>query len=143
MRDQRHRYAKIPHPDMRRRRPSRPSCRPFPRLAPRIATRHHGHPLRRRPAATAAVLAIPALAIATPALAQAAPAIEPLDNFLNAILATATGAPARTAGAIAIAWGGYMLWSERWPRSRFLWLLAGIMVVLGAPTIMQWMDQIV
>lgn len=113
----------------------------------RPATHHHDSKRHRRGQANVPRLAPPlclaAMLIAPGAAAQAAPDIEPVSNFLSAILSVLTGQEARTAGAIAIAFGGYMMWSDRWPKSRFMWLLVGIMIVLGAPTIMGWMDAVV
>ena len=79
---------------------------------------------------------------ATPALAQAAPTIQPINDFATSVLGVLTGDLIRTAGAIAIAFGGYMMWSDRWPKSRFISLALGIVVVLGAPTIVAWLASI-
>ena len=83
-----------------------------------------------------------AASIATPALAQAAPTIQPINDFATGVLNVMTGPLIRSAGAIAIAFGGYMMWRERWPKSRFIDLCLGVIVVLGAPTIVAWLDTI-
>ena len=83
-----------------------------------------------------------AAGVGTPALAQAAPTIQPINDFATSVLGVLTGDLIRTAGAIAIAFGGYMMWSDRWPKSRFISLALGIVVVLGAPTIVAWLASI-
>ena len=107
----------------------------FPRHpAPGLTARH-----TRAAGVVAAALAA---GFATPALAQAAPTIQPINDFASSVLGVLTGDLIRSAGAIAIAFGGYMMWSDRWPKSRFISLALGIVVVLGAPTIVAWLASI-
>ncbi len=67
--------------------------------------------------------------------------LTPINNFATTIRDFMTGAFARIAGAIAIAFIGYRWFSGRMELSKALTIAAGIVLVLGAVSIVDFVDQ--
>ena len=66
--------------------------------------------------------------------------LEPVENMATVVQDFLTGAFARSAGAIAIAVIGYRWFSGRMELGRALTICAGIVLILGAPSIVGWID---
>ena len=66
--------------------------------------------------------------------------LEPAEKMATTIQAFLTGAFARSAGAIAIAVIGYRWFSGRMELGKALTICAGIVLILGAPSIVGWID---
>ena len=92
---------------------------------------------------TAVAFALAASMPSLQAFAQASTSIEPVNNFADAILGFMTGPLARAVGAIAIAAVGYGAFTGRMEKGKAFTAFGGIILVLGAPTIIQWLDTIV
>ncbi len=78
--------------------------------------------------------------VAVPDIAQAQD-LTPVNNFATTLRDFMTGAFARIAGAIAIAFIGYRWFSGRMELSKALTIAAGIVLVLGAVSIVDFVDQ--
>ena len=66
--------------------------------------------------------------------------LEPVEDMATVVQDFLTGGFARTAAAIAIAVIGYRWFSGRMELSRALTICAGIVLILGAPAIVGWID---
>lgn len=85
-------------------------------------------------------LAVGLTMMAAPDIAQAQD-LTPVNNFATTIRDFMTGAFARIAGAIAIAFIGYRWFSGRMELRRALTIAAGIVLVLGAVSVVDFVDQ--
>lgn len=70
------------------------------------------------------------------ALAQ----LEPVENAANSVIGFLTGAFARVAGAIAIAFIGYRWFTGRMELGKALTIAGGIVLILGATSIVDFID---
>jgi len=79
-------------------------------------------------------------AVALPDMA-AAQDLAPVNNMATTVRDFLTGAFARTAGAIAIAIVGYRWFSGKMELGKALTIAGGIILVLGAVSIVDFVDQ--
>lgn len=66
--------------------------------------------------------------------------LTPVEDMATSVQAFLTGTFARSAAAIAIAVIGYRWFSGRMELGRALTICAGIVLILGAPAIVGWID---
>ena len=90
-----------------------------------------------------AIVTMLSLVVSATAFAQAATEIAPVNDLADSVLGVLTGRLARTAGAIALAVVGYRWYTGQTSRGRALVVICGIVLVLGAPTIIEWLDSFV
>lgn len=86
----------------------------------------------------AAIFAMAAIVTLIPdyALAQ----LEPVENFADTIIGFMTGTFARVAGAIAVAMIGYRWFTGRLELGKALTIAGGIVLILGATSIVDFID---
>ncbi len=89
------------------------------------------------------LLSIAAMFPSIHAFAQAATEIAPVNSLADSILGVMTGRLARTAGAIALAAVGYLAFTDKVSMRRAGGICFGIILILGAPTIITWFDSFV
>jgi len=87
----------------------------------------------------AAALIVAAVMMPQLAMAQTTgTTLEPVNTIANTVLGFMTGAFARTAGAVAVAFIGYRWFTGRMEMGRAAAVIMGIVLVLGAPAVVSF-----